>query len=117
MGGGVFTASISPGFERDPSVYPVSCHGIFHFTCVTTYDHAALPAQYLLFSLHRCSSRVVTMQQVIRMFSSLAAAGLLPAVLAAPAPQMQYAEATGPVAGVSPPHSYRHWLLRFTVRR
>ena len=43
------------------------------------------------------------MQQVIQILSSVVAAGLLPAVLAAPAPQMDYAENTGPVAGVSPP--------------
>ena len=45
----------------------------------------------------------VTMQQAIHIFSSLAAAGLLPAVLAIPAPPMSYEGETGPVAGVSPP--------------
>jgi hypothetical protein len=43
------------------------------------------------------------MQQVVRILSSLAVAGLLPSVLAVPAPQMSYAENEGPVAGVSPP--------------
>jgi hypothetical protein len=43
------------------------------------------------------------MQQGMQLFSSLVAAGLFPAVLAAPAPQMSYAENSGPVAGVSPP--------------
>ncbi|KAG0645903.1 Oxalate decarboxylase [Hyphodiscus hymeniophilus] len=43
------------------------------------------------------------MQDVIQIICSFAAAGLLPAVLAAPAPQLDYAENTGPVAGVSPP--------------
>lgn len=43
------------------------------------------------------------MQQVLRLLSSLIAAGLLPAVLAAPAPQMNYGENTGAVGGVDPP--------------
>jgi hypothetical protein len=43
------------------------------------------------------------MQQVLGVFGSLAAAWLFPVVLAAPAPQMSYAENSGPVAGVSPP--------------
>jgi hypothetical protein len=43
------------------------------------------------------------MQQIIRLLSSLVTAGLFPAVLAAPAPQMSYAENFGPVAGVTPP--------------
>ncbi|TVY20708.1 Oxalate decarboxylase OxdD [Lachnellula arida] len=37
------------------------------------------------------------------MFKSLLVAGLLPTVFAAPAPQMNYAENTGPVGGVDPP--------------
>jgi hypothetical protein len=43
------------------------------------------------------------MQQVFLMFKALLAAGLLPVVLAAPAPQMDYAENSGPVGGVDPP--------------
>lgn len=43
------------------------------------------------------------MQQVLCGFVLLKAAWLLPAVLGAPAPQMSYAENSGPVAGVSPP--------------
>ena len=43
------------------------------------------------------------MQQAIHLFSLLVTAGLLPAVLAVPAPQMSYGENSGPVAGVSPP--------------
>jgi hypothetical protein len=45
----------------------------------------------------------VTMQQVTRMFNALLAAGLLPTVLAAPAPQMDYGENSGPVGGIDPP--------------
>lgn len=37
------------------------------------------------------------------MFKSLLVAGLLPTVFAAPAPQMNYAENSGPVAGVNAP--------------
>jgi hypothetical protein len=43
----------------------------------------------------------VKMQQVTRIFSVLAAAGLLPAVFAAPAPQMSYRKNTGPVGDVT----------------
>ncbi|PVH85362.1 Bicupin, oxalate decarboxylase/oxidase [Cadophora sp. DSE1049] len=44
------------------------------------------------------------MQHVVLVFSALAAAGFLSAVLAAPAPQMSnYGENTGPIAGVSSP--------------
>ncbi|KUJ15605.1 RmlC-like cupin [Mollisia scopiformis] len=43
------------------------------------------------------------MQQVVRMIGSLVAAGLFPAVMAAPAPQMNYGENTGAVGGVDPP--------------
>jgi hypothetical protein len=43
------------------------------------------------------------MLQVMQLFGSLVAAGMFPAVLAVPAPQMSYAENSGPVAGVSPP--------------
>jgi hypothetical protein len=39
----------------------------------------------------------------MQLFRSLVVAGLFPAVLAVPAPQMSYAENSGPVAGVSPP--------------
>jgi hypothetical protein len=45
------------------------------------------------------------MQKVVQVLSSLAAAGLLPAIFAAPAPQMDYGENSGPVAGISPPIS------------
>jgi hypothetical protein len=47
--------------------------------------------------------RLSIMKQVSQIFNALVAAGLLPAVLAVPAPQMSYGENTGPVAGVSPP--------------
>lgn len=42
------------------------------------------------------------MHQTICWFNSLLVAGL-PAVLAAPAPQLNYRENTGPVGGVNPP--------------
>jgi hypothetical protein len=43
------------------------------------------------------------MQQTLRMFSYFAFAGVIPAVFALPAPQISYAENTGPVAGITPP--------------
>lgn len=43
------------------------------------------------------------MFRVTRILSSVAAAGLLPLALGAPAPQMSYGENTGAVGGVTPP--------------
>jgi hypothetical protein len=43
------------------------------------------------------------MQQTIHMFSYFVLVGVIPAVFSLPAPQMSYAENTGPVAGVTPP--------------
>jgi hypothetical protein len=43
------------------------------------------------------------MQQVVRAFQALSVIGLVPVILALPAPQMSYAENSGAVGGVDPP--------------
>jgi hypothetical protein len=72
-----------------PDIYILSCFALF---CSSFW----LLAPRLL-------NFISNMQQVFSIFNALLRVGLLPVVLAAPAPQADYAQQSGPLAGIDTP--------------